>query len=151
MIYKGPPFSPSWIFALVIIKSEFYLLTSLKQFYEFLVMPFGLTNSPATFQSLMNEMFKDCLRKFVLLFFDDILVFGHSIKDHQHHLSQVLQILATHKLFAHARKCSFGQSSIVYLDISSPARGWRPTPLKYRWCYLGLPLPLYKIYEVFWD
>jgi len=83
--------------------------------FEFLVMPFGLTNAPSTFQALMNEVFQLHLRKFILVFFDDILVYSHSWTDHLAHLQLVFDILAIHQLFLKRSKCCIAQRQVSYL------------------------------------
>ena len=83
--------------------------------YEFLVMLFDLTNAPSTFQSLMNSIFQSYLRKFVLVFFDDILVYSKSWSDHLIHLQLVFEVLTQHELFVKESKCDFGVEKIEYL------------------------------------
>jgi hypothetical protein len=83
--------------------------------FQFRVMPFGLTNAPATFQCLMNDIFAQYTRKFVIVFLDDILVYSKDLQEHATHLEIVLQLLRKHQLYAKASKCSFAQDKIEYL------------------------------------
>lgn len=78
-------------------------------------MPFGLTNAPTTFQSLMNEIFKPYLRKFVLVFFDNILVYSTQKQEHARHLELVLRKLEEHQLYANLKKCEFFKEKVAYL------------------------------------
>lgn len=83
--------------------------------YQFRVMPFGLTNVPATFQCVMNSIFAPYVRKFVLVFMDDILVYSKTLSEHVDHLSMVLEVLKTNQFYVKLSKCSFAQSQLEYL------------------------------------
>ncbi|GAB2266100.1 hypothetical protein Dimus_037866 [Dionaea muscipula] len=98
--------------------------------YEFRAVPFGLTNAPAIFQSLMNEVFKPYLCQFILVFFDDILVYSPTAQTHEHHLKTTLQILRTNRLYAKLSKRSFGQEQVKYLGHIIDGSGVRTDPQK---------------------
>ncbi|XP_072066801.1 uncharacterized mitochondrial protein AtMg00860-like [Arachis hypogaea] len=115
-------------------------------------MPFGLTNAPATFQCLMNSIFSEVLRKFVLVFFDDILVYSADWQSHLHHLVYVLRVLKHHSLFSKLSKFSFGKTQVEYLGHVVSLEGVRvddskietihcwpiPTSVKQLRAFLGL-------------
>jgi hypothetical protein len=98
--------------------------------YEFLVMPFGLCNAPSTFQSLMNHVFHPFLHHFVLVLFDDILIYRKTWIDHLSHVDRVLHLLSQHQLFLKQSKCAFGASEVEYLGHLVGKDGVRVDPKK---------------------
>ena len=91
--------------------------------YEFVVMPFRLTNVPATFQSLMNQVFKPFLRRCVLVFFYDILVYSTDLLEHEKHLGMVFAVMRDNQLFANKKKCVIAHSQIQYLGHMISSKG----------------------------
>ncbi|TYK22485.1 F15O4.13 [Cucumis melo var. makuwa] len=83
--------------------------------YESLVMPFGLTNAPSTFMRLMNHVLKEYIGKFVVVYFDDILVYSKGLNDNILHVKTILLKLREEKLYANFKKCSFCLEQIHFL------------------------------------
>lgn len=98
--------------------------------YEYMVMPFGLMNPPSTFQALMNGVSRDLLRRSVLVFFDNILVYSANWTLHLQHLKVVLGRLREQKLVANRKKCTFAQDSVEYLGHIVSSRGVAMDPSK---------------------
>lgn len=83
--------------------------------YEYLVMPFGLCNAPSTFQAVMNEILRPYFRKFVLIFFDDILIYSPTWDLHLEHVRIVFDILRQQIFFIKLSKCAFKKQEVEYL------------------------------------
>lgn len=75
--------------------------------YQFKAVPFGLTNAPSTFQCVMDQVLQPFLRKLVVVFLDDILIYSNSLEEHMEHIQLVLNTLRQHQLYLKQSKCSF--------------------------------------------
>jgi hypothetical protein len=86
--------------------------------FEPLVMFFGLTNSPATFQTMMNDIFRELVMEgVVVVYLDDILIFTETIEEHRDVTRRVLELLQKHKLFLKPAKCEFEKTKVEYLGV----------------------------------
>jgi hypothetical protein len=86
-------------------------------------MPFGLTNAPATFQRMINEVLKEYIDNFVIVYLDDILIYSNTLEEHEQHVHQVLETLQAANLLVEPEKCQFHVQEVNFLGhIISPGQ-----------------------------
>ncbi len=102
------------------------LFTTPRGLYEYTVLCFGLTNAPSTFQAVMNDVLKEVIGKFVLVYLDDIVIYSKNAEEHVEHIRIVLEVLRKLKL----SKCSFMQSELKFLGHTVGAQGLQVDPKK---------------------
>jgi hypothetical protein len=83
--------------------------------YEWEVMGFGLTNGPASFQAFMNSILGDLIRRGVVVYLDDVLIYSSTIEEHLRLLEEVLRRFRHHKIYLNESKCIFATSKVTFL------------------------------------
>ena len=78
-------------------------------------MPFGLTNALSIFMCLMNHVLRDFIGKFIVVYFDYILVYSKSLEDHVMHVRLIFSVLQSQKLYTKLAKCSFYVPKVIFL------------------------------------
>lgn len=98
--------------------------------FEYQVMPFGLTNAPATLQAYMNNVLREHLDKYCVVYMDDILVYSRTLEEHVEHVRKILRALKKHNLRLKPAKCEFNKTKVEFVGIIISEQGLEVNPDK---------------------
>jgi hypothetical protein len=98
--------------------------------FEYTIMPFGLTNALAVFQHMANDIFRDFLDIFLIIYLDDLLIYSKTQEEHNAHVQQILQRLRDYSLYAKLEKCSFDCKQVEFLGYIVSSEGISMDPAK---------------------